>query len=139
MEETGPQQEECSCLNEGTCDQDTVEVKSLGANSDFADATILKCRRCGRYWLHYFIEYEYLTAAGRWFRGVITPETAASADAASAKKILEGLQWYFRGAKAMAVPASWAARVKQPFQELAQRFLHIPPETDCWQDSTLQK
>jgi len=100
MEETRPRQEECSCLNADTCYQDTVEVKSLGADSDFGEVTILKCRRCGRYWLHYFIEYEYLTAAGKWFRGVITPETAASADAASATKILEGLDWYFRGGSA---------------------------------------
>jgi hypothetical protein len=28
-------------------------------------------------WLHYLMECEYLTAAGRWFRNVITPEIAS--------------------------------------------------------------
>jgi hypothetical protein len=43
------------------------------------------------------MEYEYLTAAGRWFRGVITPEIAASVNPATAKEVLDGLDWYFRG------------------------------------------
>jgi hypothetical protein len=46
------------------------------------------------------MEYEYLTAAGRWFRGVITPEIAASVTLATAKEVLEGLDWYFRGGSA---------------------------------------
>jgi hypothetical protein len=121
MEETKPQQEECSCLNEDTCYQDTVQVEFLGVDRDFGESKILKCRRCGRYWLHYFIEYEYLTAAGRWFCGVITPETAACADAASAKKILEGLDWYFRGGSAFGGKA-----IKTPAGQL-ERWLFPSP------------
>src|SRR2546430_11648123 len=47
-------------------------------------------------WLHYLMEYEYLTAAGRWFRGPITPKIAASVTAANATNVLEELDWYFR-------------------------------------------
>ena len=36
-------------------------------------------------------KYEHLTAEGRWFRGVVTSEMAASGRAALAKQILEGL------------------------------------------------
>jgi len=93
------QQEACPCL-EGDTYYLNFEERSLGVDRDFGEASVLKCKRCGRYWLHYLVEYEYLTAAGRWFRGVISPEVAASAKAASAKRILEGLAWYFRGGSA---------------------------------------
>jgi hypothetical protein len=46
------------------------------------------------------MEYEHLTAAGRWFRGPITAKMAASANASNAKKTLEKLDWYFRGGSA---------------------------------------
>jgi hypothetical protein len=69
-------------------------------DDDFGEVTVERCKRCGRYWLHYLVEYEYLTAAGRWFRGIISPEAAASMNAASAKKTLETLDWYFRGGSA---------------------------------------
>ena len=94
------QPEDCSCLTEDTFIRDTEQVKSLGTDNDFGESSILKCTRCGRFWLHYSIEYEYLTAAGRWFSGIITSETVASAKAASAKSILESLDWYFRGGSA---------------------------------------
>jgi hypothetical protein len=58
------------------------------------------CKRCRRDWLEYFVEYEHLTAAGRWFRGVVAPETAASVKPSEVKTILEGLEWYFRGGSA---------------------------------------
>ena len=92
-------QQKCPCLD-GETYYENSEARDLGVDRDFGEARIWRCRRCGRYWLEYMVEYEYLTAAGRWFRGIITPETAASAEAASAKKILEGLEWYFRGGSA---------------------------------------
>jgi hypothetical protein len=93
------QQQECLCL-EGDTHYQNFDERSLGVDRDFGEATVWRCKRCGRYWLEYHVEYEHLTAAGRWFRGIITPEMAASADAASAKRILEGLDWYFRGGSA---------------------------------------
>jgi hypothetical protein len=93
------QQQECPCL-EGDTHYDNFEERSLGVDRDFGEASVWKCKRCGRYWLEYHVEYEYLTAAGRWFRGLITSETAAAARAESAKQILEGLDWYFRGGSA---------------------------------------
>ena len=84
MQISRQQQEDCACLQGDT---DDFDARPLGVDHDFGEATVLRCRRCSRYWLHYLVEYEYLTAAGRWFRGVITPETAASAEATSAKKI----------------------------------------------------
>lgn len=90
---------DCECLK-GDFYYLNFETKSLGADSNYGEASIDRCKRCGRYWLHYLMEYEYLTAAGRWFRGIVTPEVAASATAESATRILEGLEWYFRGGSA---------------------------------------
>ena len=73
------------------------ERKDLGIDKDYGEASINRCKRCGRYWLNYLMEYDYLTSAGRWFCGIVTPDVAASATAESATKILEGLEWYFRG------------------------------------------
>lgn len=90
---------ECPCL-EGDTQHLGFEQRHVGVDSDFGEVTVERCRRCGRYWLHYLVEYEYLTAAGRWFRGILSPEAAASMKAASAKKTLETLDWYFRGGSA---------------------------------------
>lgn len=99
MEDTGPTQSECPCL-QGDVYYRNFEEKALGSDSDYGEASILRCKRCGRYWLHYLMEYEYLTAAGRWFHGLITPEIGESATAANARNILESLEWYFRGGSA---------------------------------------
>jgi hypothetical protein len=93
------QQGKCPCL-EGDAYYQNFEERSLGMDPDLQEATVWRCKRCGRYWLEDHVEYEYLTAAGRWFRGVITPEVAGSADAESAKSILEGLDWYLQGRSA---------------------------------------
>ena len=99
MENTAQPQPECPCLQGETYHQ-KFESRPLGVDSDYGEATIVRCKQCGRYWLRYLMEYEYLSRAGRWFRGLVTPEIAASADAESAKSILESLEWYFCGGSA---------------------------------------
>jgi hypothetical protein len=88
---------ECPCLAGG---QHESENRFVGVDSDYGEVSVIRCKRCGRFWLRYFVEYEYLTASGRWFRGVITPEIAATMEPESAKEVLEGLDWYFRGGSA---------------------------------------
>jgi hypothetical protein len=94
-----PEQNDCPCL-QGDVYHQSFEGKSLGMDDDYGEVSIKRCKRCGRYWLHYLMEYEYLTRAGRWFRGLITPEMAASVTTATAKSTLESLDWYFRGGSA---------------------------------------
>lgn len=55
-----------------------MEKRSVGADDQYGEVTVFRCTRCGRSWLHYFMEYEYLSAAGRWLEGEISPEVAAS-------------------------------------------------------------
>jgi len=89
----------CPCL-EGDVHFQNFDRREVGDGPDFGEVSINKCKRCGRDWLEYFIEYEYFTASGRWFRGVVAPATAASINPADVKTILEGLEWYFRGGSA---------------------------------------
>jgi hypothetical protein len=93
------QQSDCTCI-QGSFHYQGFERRDLGMDSNYGEVTIERCKGCGRYWLNYLMEYEYLTAAGRWFRGVIPPEIAASLNAESAKQILESMEWYFRGGSA---------------------------------------
>ncbi|HEY6249232.1 MAG TPA: hypothetical protein VI685_04690 [Candidatus Angelobacter sp.] len=90
---------ECPCL-EGDVYYENFESNGLGLDSNYGEVTIFRCRRCGCFWLNYLMEYEHLTAAGRWFRGLITPEVANSLKANDAQQVLEGLEWYFRGGSA---------------------------------------
>ena len=99
MHASGQNPQECPCLS-GDVYYQNFEDKLVGVDGDFGEVTVSKCKRCGQFWLHYLMEYEYLTAAGRWFRGPITPKVAASVTAANAIKLLEKLDWYFRGGSA---------------------------------------
>lgn len=89
----------CPCL-EGKVYYQKFDERYVGADKDYGEVSVYRCKRCGCYWLQYLIEYEYLSRAGRWFRGAITPQVAASVGPETAKKILEGLDWYYRGGSA---------------------------------------
>ena len=99
MHASGQKPRECPCLSGDTSYRD-FEDRLVGVDRDFGEVTVSQCKRCGQFWLHYLMEYEHLTAAGRWFRGPITPKIAASVTAANATKVLEELDWYFRGGSA---------------------------------------
>jgi hypothetical protein len=49
------------------------EVEHLGHDGVDAEVTIQTCRRCGTDWLRYFIEEEFRSRSGRWWR-VEVPE-----------------------------------------------------------------
>ena len=44
------------------------ERLDLGTDGLDAVVSVQTCRACGTEWLHYLIEQEHLTAAGRWWR-----------------------------------------------------------------------
>ena len=70
------------------------EKRAVGADDRYGEVTVLRCARCGRCWLHYFVEYEYLSASGRWLVGEISPEIAASLKASDAVQLLDHMQWF---------------------------------------------
>ena len=71
-----------------------MEKRSVGVDDHYGEVTVFRCTRCGRCWLHYFIEYEYLTAAGRWLEGEITPEVAASLKPKDALPLFDKMEWF---------------------------------------------
>jgi len=91
--------QECQCLS-GDAPYSAYEQRRVGMDQDFGEVTVLRCKSCERLWLKSFIEYENLIAAGRWFLGLIPQELAGSLKATKAKKILESLNWYYRGGSA---------------------------------------
>jgi hypothetical protein len=74
-----------------------IEVKELGMDSRFGEATLLQCPDCGQYWLRYFYENEAFTGSGRWFLGAVTDEQAATLTADNARATLETLDGYHYG------------------------------------------
>jgi len=90
---------DCSCWS-GDAPYTSYEERRVGMDGDFGEVTVLRCKSCGRFWLKYLMEYEHLSAAGRWFLGSIRPEVARSLKASQAKRVLESLEWYYRGGSA---------------------------------------
>lgn len=89
----------CPCLEAGThfCG---FEKKVIGVDDRYGEVSVWTCKKCGRNWLHYFIEYEYLEAAGRMFTGLISPDVAAGLKAHDAIDLFDSMPWYFRGGSA---------------------------------------
>jgi len=71
-----------------------LEKRYIGADDQYGEVTVLVCKRCGRCWLHYLIEYEYLTASGRWLEGEISPHVAASLEPNAAVGLFDKMQWF---------------------------------------------
>jgi hypothetical protein len=66
-------------------------------NGRYGEVTLKQCTHCGRYWLHYFVEYEHRKSSGRWYMGLITPEQAQTLQPQAAVAYLEKLDWNFYG------------------------------------------
>jgi hypothetical protein len=71
-----------------------LEERCVGSDDHYGDVTVLRCTRCGRCWLHYLMEYEYLTAATRWLEGEISPEVAASLKPNDAVRLFNSMEWF---------------------------------------------
>jgi hypothetical protein len=92
----------CPCLDPEThfSGFDKEAIKGVGVDDNYGEITLRTCKKCGRQWLHYFIEYEYLTASGRMFTGVIAPKDVRGLTAENAVDQFEKMDWYFRGGSA---------------------------------------
>lgn len=87
----------------GSCSTDLphdLERREAGVDDRYGEVTVFRCTRCGRCWLRYFIEYEYLSASGRWFEGEISPAVAASLTANDAVGVFATMESYLRGGSA---------------------------------------
>ena len=90
----------CECLNKPMHFDQYEQINFIGidrTNGRFGEVTLKQCRLCGRYWLHYHVEYEGFTKSGRFFMGVITKEDANKLSPEDAIPYLEQLDWYLYG------------------------------------------
>lgn len=88
------------CLDEPMASDHYEEVGDIGVdttNGRYGNVTVRQCRLCGRYWLHYHVEYEAFTGSGRYFMGLITREAARVLSPDAAVEYLNGLDWHLYG------------------------------------------
>ena len=94
-----PTQDTCPC-----CDAEThfcgFETQIIGVDQQYGEVSLWTCKQCRRLWLHYRIEYEYLTGSGRMFTGIISPQRAAHVTAENAVEMFASMDWFFRGGSA---------------------------------------
>lgn len=77
-----------------------LEKRGIGVDDNYGEITLLRCTRCGRCWLRYFVEYEYLSGSGRWFEGEIPAKIAGTLSVADAVEAFGRMEWYFRSGSA---------------------------------------
>ena len=63
----------------------------------FADVTISRCRRCGQHWVKYQLEYEAFSRSGRWARGKIDADLAATIAVEEVAEHINALPAYIAG------------------------------------------
>jgi hypothetical protein len=76
------------------------QVRFVGideTDGQFGEVNLWQCERCGQHWLHSLVEFEAFRKSGRYFMGLITPETAERLSRDRAVDYLNQLDWYLYG------------------------------------------
>lgn len=66
----------CECQN-SKANYFVFDKKEIGIDTQkgrYGEVSIVTCKTCGSKWLHYFVEYEFFSRSGRWFRTSVTQE-----------------------------------------------------------------
>lgn len=89
----------CRCLEPpfNYLDYETVSLGVDMTNNRHGEVTVETCKTCGRKWLRYFVEYEFFSQSGRWFRGLVKARMLEGLTPERAPELLESLPWYFYG------------------------------------------
>jgi hypothetical protein len=90
---------DCRC-ERGDARHDEFDSRFVGVDptaARFAEVTLERCRSCGRLWLRYLVEHEAFSRSGRWARGPISEEDAATITPHQAEPFLNGLRHYLYG------------------------------------------
>ena len=88
---------QCACLRAPLPASRYEHEARLGVdetNGRFGEVTTLRCRRCGRLWLRYAVEYEAFSRSGRTLMGLISPRRARRLGAEDAVAYLDSLPWH---------------------------------------------
>ena len=92
--------QDCICLQEPQAFDQYETTHSLGVdktNGRYGEVNVWRCKRCGRHWLHYLVEYESERNSGRIFMGLIPAQLAESLTPDKAVDYLDGLDWHLYG------------------------------------------
>jgi hypothetical protein len=90
---------ECRCMTPpfSYLDYETATLGVDETNGRYGEVTVETCRACGSVWLRYFVEYEFYSESGRWYRGPVTTEMVEGIKPEQAPELLSSLPWYFYG------------------------------------------
>jgi GTP pyrophosphokinase len=92
--------EDCTCF-EPESFRDDFERTVLGLDRTdahaLAEVSLDRCRRCGRVWLHYFVEHPDQEESSRWYRAPITGQAEQEVTPQTARVVLEALPWRLQG------------------------------------------
>ncbi|HYJ79632.1 MAG TPA: hypothetical protein VEW03_08540, partial [Longimicrobiaceae bacterium] len=66
-------------------------------NGRFGEVSTRTCRKCGRRWLHYAVEYEAYSGSGRWYAGLLPEGIGATIKPEHAVSVIEQLPWHVCG------------------------------------------
>ena len=92
--------ETCTCF-EPESFRDDFERTMLGHDRRgahaLAEVSLDRCRRCGRIWLHYFVEDADVPESSRWYRAPLPEATARELPPERAAALLESVPWRLQG------------------------------------------
>ena len=90
---------DCSCKTPPFyyLDFKNCEVGIDNSFGHYCDVSIEKCNKCNRLWLRYFMEEEWHSKSGRWFRGMISEEEAKNIQPETALGLLEKMDFVIYG------------------------------------------
>jgi hypothetical protein len=91
---------DCACLETGPRFPDARRERDIGQDATdgrYADVESVRCTRCGRLWVKYFVEYEAFTGSGRWCEAPIDEALALVIGAAEVPAYLEAAPWFIHG------------------------------------------
>ncbi|MCP3922048.1 MAG: hypothetical protein GY714_05610 [Desulfobacterales bacterium] len=66
-------------------------------NGRFGEVSVELCKLCHSKWLRYYVEFEYISKSGRWFKGQISDDIFAKITPETAVETLNDLPWHFCG------------------------------------------
>ncbi|MBN1641194.1 MAG: hypothetical protein JXA09_08155 [Anaerolineae bacterium] len=91
---------QCACLRQPLPADQYELLGSIGVDQTggrYGRVTLKRCTRCGRWWLHYAVEYEAFGGSGRYYMGLISPRRARRLRADEAAAYLDRLPWHLYG------------------------------------------
>jgi hypothetical protein len=86
----------CSCAG-GKFGGDSFEETYLGMDNHFSEVSLIRCKRCNRFWLHYYYVNESFSKSGRWYHGLIPLGGEGTVTLDNALEVLGKLDGYWCG------------------------------------------